>query len=44
MRVIAAVQKASEVRRILEHLGLPHEVPTLMPARGPPELELWPAA
>jgi hypothetical protein len=30
MRVIAAVQEASEVRRILEHLGLPHEVPTVV--------------
>ncbi len=29
MRVVAAMPKASEVRRILEHLGLPHEVPTL---------------
>ena len=37
MRVIAFIEDARVARRILEHLGLPTEVPTVKPARAPPQ-------
>lgn len=44
MRVIAAIQPPSEVRKVLEHAGLPAAASRLKPARGPREFELWPVA
>jgi hypothetical protein len=40
MRIIAAVQGAEPVRRILEHLGLPTEPQALSPARDGPHSDL----
>jgi ribosomal protein S27E len=40
MRIIAAVQSPSSVRRILEHLGLPTEPQELSPAREAPYEDL----
>ena len=37
LRVIAAIDDPSVVRKILAHLGLPTERPTIAPARSPPE-------
>ena len=39
MRVIAAIDDAPLVEKILEHLGLPTERPVIAPARSPPQLE-----
>jgi len=36
MRVVGAITSPVVIRRILEHLGLPAELPTFSPARGPP--------
>jgi hypothetical protein len=36
MRIIAAIEEPSVIRKILEHLGLPTKPPPLYPARGPP--------
>ena len=41
MRIIAFINDASAVRRILDHLGEPTRPPRIAPARGPP---LWEAA
>jgi hypothetical protein len=40
MKIIAAVTRPASVRRILDHLGLPSEVPELHPGRPPPQLEM----
>jgi hypothetical protein len=40
MRIIAAIQNADAVRRILEHLGLPAEPQALSPARDAPYSDL----
>ena len=37
MRIIAAVTRPDAVRRILEHLDLPADLPILSPARDPPD-------
>ena len=34
--MIAVIQQASVIERILRHLGLPTELPSLRPARAPP--------
>ena len=39
MRVIAAIDDAPIVEKILVHLGLPSERPAIAPARSPPRLE-----
>jgi len=39
-KLIALITERSVVRKILAHLGLPTEPPTLAPARAPPEPEL----
>lgn len=44
MRVIGAIQDKSEVKKVLEHAGLPALPPRLKPARAPPELEICSAA
>ena len=37
MRVIAFIEDERVARKILEHLGLPTGVPTVTPARAPPQ-------
>ena len=37
MRVIAAIDDAPLVEKILAHLGLPTERPVISPARAPPQ-------
>jgi len=36
LRLIAVIEQASVIERILRHLRLPTEVPTPRPARAPP--------
>ena len=36
LRLIALIEEAAVIGRILRHLGLPTEVPTPRPARAPP--------
>jgi hypothetical protein len=36
LRLIALIEEARVIRRILGHLGLPTEVPTARPSRAPP--------
>jgi hypothetical protein len=36
LRLIALIEQAAVIRRILQHLGLPETVPTPSPARAPP--------
>jgi hypothetical protein len=36
LRLVALIEQASVVQRILRHLGLPTEVPEPQPARAPP--------
>ena len=36
LRLVALIEQASVVQRILRHLGLPTEVPEPRPARAPP--------
>ena len=36
--MIALIQEAAVIERILRHLGLPTETPAARPARGPPLL------
>jgi Putative transposase/Transposase zinc-binding domain len=38
--IVAAVTQSSSVRTILEHLGLPTDLPQLAAARAPPQLDL----
>jgi len=38
-RLIALIDEASVIERILRHLHLPTEVPTPRPGRAPPRLE-----
>jgi hypothetical protein len=40
MAIVAAVTAPGSVTRILEHLGLPVDAPTLHPARAPPQPDL----
>lgn len=39
-RVLAGIFAVDVIRRIVEHLGLPTELPLLAPARAPPPREL----
>jgi hypothetical protein len=36
LRLVALIEQASVVQRILRHLGLPTDVPEARPARAPP--------
>jgi hypothetical protein len=36
LRLVALIERASVVQRILRHLGLPTELPEPRPARAPP--------
>jgi hypothetical protein len=38
LRLVALIEQASVVQRIVRHLGLPTEVPEPRPARAPPRL------
>jgi len=40
MQIVAAITEPDSARRYLEGVGLPAEVPTLAPARAPPQEEL----
>ena len=40
LRLIAVIERAAVITRILGHLGLPTEVPLPRPARSPPD-ETW---
>ncbi len=40
VKIVAAIHERSALTRILRHLGLPHQPPTIAPARAPPHLEL----
>ncbi len=40
MRIVAAVTDPASVKRYLEGIGLPSEIPEIKPARPPPQLEL----
>ena len=37
VKIVAAVVERSQVRRYLEHAGLPADLPKIQPARAPPE-------
>ena len=37
MKIIAATQDPKVIRKILDHKGLPTKLPSLHPARGPPQ-------
>jgi hypothetical protein len=41
MTIIAFVMQASEIKKILEHVGLPTQVLKAATARGPPQADLW---
>ena len=38
MRLVALIEEARVIRRILGHLGLPTELPAISPARSPPSV------
>lgn len=38
LRLVALIEQASVIQRILQHLGLPTDVPEPRPARAPPRL------
>ena len=38
MRIIAFITHSTDIRKILEHIGVQSEPPPISPARGPP---LW---
>ena len=44
LRLIALIEEAAVIDRILRHLGLPTETPAPRPARAPPRLALVPDA
>jgi hypothetical protein len=39
MKIIAAIEDPPIIKKILEHLGLPHKPPRTWPARGPPAVD-----
>jgi hypothetical protein len=39
LRLVAAITDAASAKRYLDHVGLPSELPTLAPARAPPQLD-----
>jgi hypothetical protein len=40
MKILAAITKPEAIRQILDHLGIPSEVPRRTSARPPPQAEL----
>jgi len=43
LRLIALIEEASVMQRILRHLGLPAEVPAAQPSRAPPLVDDHPS-
>jgi hypothetical protein len=41
MKFIAFVVHASEIKKIVAHLGLPTDAPKFHTARGPPQSDFW---
>ena len=41
LRLIALIDQATVIERILRHVGLPTEVPTPCPTRAPPRPSGW---
>jgi hypothetical protein len=48
MKIIAFVVQASQIKKILKHVGLPVEALNIQksthPARGPPQSDVWDSA
>jgi hypothetical protein len=40
LRLLATIEDPAVVKKILNHLGLPAEIPKTLPARSPPWLNL----
>lgn len=40
VKVVAAVLQRTAIEQILKHLGLPTEVPSISPARAPPQIQM----
>jgi len=38
--VVAAILEKSAIEKILNHLGIPTELPPITPARAPPQMEI----
>jgi hypothetical protein len=43
-KILAWITEPGPIKRILHHMGLPTEVPSFQPARGPPQLGLFGSA
>jgi hypothetical protein len=41
LRLVATLEASEATRRILQHLGLPTEVPSPAPSRAPPRFDDW---
>ena len=41
MRVISVIEDPKAIKKILDHLHLPSEVPKIHPARAPPQQEFF---
>ena len=41
MRVISVIEDPTVIKKILDHLHLPAELPTIHPARAPPQQEFF---
>ena len=39
MRIVAAITDRASIKRYLDGVGLPSEIPEIKPARPPPQLE-----
>jgi hypothetical protein len=39
MRIVAAITDQASIRRYLDGVGLPSEIPEIKPARPPPQIE-----
>lgn len=40
VKILSSIEDPTVIKKILLHLGLPHQAPVLWPARGPPDLEM----
>ncbi|MCP4600759.1 MAG: hypothetical protein GY847_09540, partial [Proteobacteria bacterium] len=40
MRIVAAITDRASIKRYLDGVGLPSEIPEIKPARPPPQLDL----
>jgi hypothetical protein len=41
MRIISVIEEPTVIKKILDHLHLPTELPTIHPARTPPQMEFF---